>query len=151
MRKAVLILLVLSAVLVAETEARWFRRAFNSVKNTVTKAANTVASKVKSWVEQHKANLRRIAEAIKNGRKKRSAGSADADEIMTNLIAELELSCPSFGLSAGDTIDEKLEDDAFDAADDNNDGCLNKEELTMYNDIIDTMEECIELENEKKK
>ncbi|XP_076471916.1 uncharacterized protein LOC143301485 [Babylonia areolata] len=127
MHKTLLVLLLLSAVFVATSDARWFRKFVDKVKKVVTK--------VRDFVRKHHPLIRVLG--------KRSADNPPGTDGAEGLgDGTEEMSCETLGFTAGMSLDEEAEQDIFEMADGDGDGCLSPEEAREYGEIIAIFAEC---------
>ncbi|KAK7099559.1 uncharacterized protein [Littorina saxatilis] len=135
MQKLILVLLVVSAVLVADTEGGgWFRRSWNKFKSGV----KTVAGKAKNATVRFK-------NWVKSKVGKRQAGLCPcADQLPQPIILGLEETCQDFGVNSQSGLTRASYEDAFDQNDDNKDGTLDEDEIARLKAYIEIYEKCVQ-------
>ncbi|KAK7099557.1 uncharacterized protein [Littorina saxatilis] len=135
MQKLILVLLVVSAVLVADTEGGgWFRRGWNSFKSgvkTVHGKAKNATGKVKNWFKS-------------NVGKRQTELCPCADQLPQPIILSLEETCQEFGVNSQSGLTRATYQAAFDDNDDNKDGTLHEDEIASLKAYIEIYEKCVQ-------
>nr|UTK45835.1 SPARC and WAP domain-containing protein [Crepidula fornicata] len=150
--KKLAVLLLLCGVMAVGTEAGWLRKAFDKFVtkggDIIQKVGDFVRNKLPAIVTAGQNALGQ--RSVRSVREARQTGSTASPQL-ERLIAQLQKSCPQFGIKPDDALTPKIIQGAFSNSDENKDNSLSEKELDIYQSILDTFEECVEIEKAKRK
>ncbi|XP_076450497.1 uncharacterized protein LOC143286703 [Babylonia areolata] len=148
MRLSLCVLVVLCAVLVADTEANWVKDTFKEIQN---KGKDFLKEK---GVETLVDIIKQYGPGIIGRLGKRSAdfprpalSPEDKKELARGLVKQLDQACPRLFSSEGGMgrLTTNLMDTAFMESDANKDGSLDGKELDLFENTLDAVQHCLQL------
>eukprot|EP00745_Piridium_sociabile_P009894 TRINITY_DN168838_c0_g1_i1.p1 TRINITY_DN168838_c0_g1~~TRINITY_DN168838_c0_g1_i1.p1 ORF type:complete len:148 (-),score=31.61 TRINITY_DN168838_c0_g1_i1:81-524(-) len=138
MRTSLLCVLLLSFMLVSLSEqGRWWRRARRSLR----RLRRYIRNDLKTSILLAKALGKR--EAGRPPCPPNSDGNGMDRQASLQLLEKLHLECPKLGITAQAGLSKKPILAAFDAADENGDQSLDKDELVILETVLDAFEQCL--------
>ncbi|XP_076471639.1 uncharacterized protein LOC143301317 [Babylonia areolata] len=148
MRLSLCVLVVLCAVLVANTEAGWVKDTFKKIRNKgkdllKKKGVETVVDVIKKYgpgiigrIGKRSADFPRPA-----------LSPEDKEELARGLVQQLDKACPQLFSSEGGMVrlTTNLMDTAFMESDANKDGSLDGKELDLFENTLDAVQHCLQM------